>query len=172
MRKPLLGLVVLFLAPALVSGQAVNAPDGLRAAQPQAAAETEWNNLQRLSVGTRVLVEQTDGKWLRGRFVSVAEDALSLGRRKRVRGIPRSRVRRIWLLGGKQVGEGALIGILVGGVLGVLIARQPCAESGEGANCIFSFGMALAGVGTGIGAGLGATVRERTLIYRALPPLP
>jgi hypothetical protein len=143
----------------------------LWAEEPQAsAAETDWNNLQRLPFGTLLLIEQTDEKWIRGGLVAVASDALSLGRRKRVRGIPRSRVRRIWLLGGKQVGEGALIGTLVGGVLGVLIARPPCARSGEGAGCVFSFGMVLAGVGTGIGAAIGAGVRERILVYRAPPP--
>ncbi len=143
----------------------------LWAEEPQAsAAETDWNNLQRLPFGTLLLIEQTDEKWIRGGLVAVASDALSLGRRKRVRGIARSRVRRIWLLGGKQVGEGALIGTLVGGVLGVLIARPPCARSGEGAGCVFSFGMVLAGVGTGIGAAIGAGVRERILVYRAPPP--
>ena len=132
MRKPLVGLLFLFLAPGLASGPTVNAPNRLWAAQPQAAAETDWNNLQRLPFGTLLLIEQTDEKWIRGGLVAVASDALSLGRRKRVRGIARSRVRRIWLLGGKQVGEGALIGTLVGGVLGVLIARPPLCKVRRG----------------------------------------
>ncbi len=178
MRKPLLGLLFLFLAPALVSGQTVNVPDGLRAAQPQSSppGETEWGNLQQLPQGASLLIERSDGTRVKGRLISVAEDALSVRKHKAVVGVARPEVGRIWLLGKSKARKGALIGAVVGGaagaVWGAALARSY--ESGESYRILILFGLALGGVGAGVGAGagvgVGAGFRERALIYRAPPP--
>ncbi len=89
----------------------------LWAEEPQAsAAETDWNNLQRLSLAARLLIERSDGTRVKGRLISVAEDALSVRKRKAVVGVARAQVRRVWLLGETKMGKGAIIGALVGGV--------------------------------------------------------
>ncbi len=177
MRKPLVGLVVLFLAPALASGQTVNAPDRLRAAQPQSSppGETDWGNLQQLPQGASLLIERTDGTRVKGRLISVAGDALSVRKHKAVVGVARPEVGRIWLLGKSKARKGALRGAVVGGVAGAVLGAalfRGSYESGE--NYGLLFGLALGGVGAGVGAGAGAGVgagfRERTLIYRAPPP--
>jgi len=122
MCKPLVGLVVLFLAPALASGQTVNAPDRLRAAQPQAAAdETGWSNLQQLPQGASLLIERSDGTRVKGRLISVADDALSVRKHKAVVGVARPEVGRIWLLGKSKARKGALRGAVVGGVAGAVL---------------------------------------------------
>ncbi len=172
MHKPLLGLVVLFLAPALVSGQTVNAPDGLWAAQPQSlpSGESDWNNLQRLPFVALLLIERSDGTRVKGRLISVAEDALSVRKGKRVVGVARAQVSRIWLFGETKTGKGALIGALVGGLSWPIIhAFVFPSERAPAAHDILPT-LLFVGAGSGIGAAIGANARERILVYRAPPP--
>jgi hypothetical protein len=169
MRNPLLGLLFLFLAPALASAQVVNAPDRLWAEEPQASAETDWNNLQRLSLAARLLIERIDGTRVKGRLISVADDALSVGKGKRVVGVARAQVSRIWLFGETKTGKGAAIGALVGGISWPIThAFVFPSERAPAAHDIL-LTLLLAGAGSGIGAAVGANVRERILVYRAPP---
>ncbi len=94
----------------------------LWAEEPQAsAAETDWNNLQRLSLAARLLIERSDGTRVKGRLISVADDALSVRKNKRVVGVARAQVSRIWLFGETKTGKGAMIGALVGGLFWPII---------------------------------------------------
>ncbi len=148
----------------------------VEAAEPaQAPAqESNWGNLARLPGGTLVIVEDIDGKLHRGCFVGMADDAISIRQRKRIRGIPRDRVERVWLLGGRKIAKGAAVGALSLGLIGALtygIAGASSGESGEGAAGAIGGGLMFAGIGAGIGAAIGVGVRKRTLIYRAPPSL-
>jgi hypothetical protein len=167
----LLVLVVLLAASAFSHAQEVPAPAGEGAAPPQAsAAETDWNNLQRLSLAARLLIERSDGTRVKGRLISVAEDALSVRKGKRVVGVARAQVSRIWLFGETKTGKGAAIGALVGGISWPIThAFVFPSERAPAAHDIL-LTLLLAGAGSGIGAAVGANVRERILVYRAPPP--
>ncbi|MEE8239934.1 MAG: hypothetical protein V3R16_01585 [Nitrospirales bacterium] len=143
----------------------------LWAEEPQAsAAETDWNNLQRLSLAARLLIERSDGTRVKGRLISVAEDALSVRKNKRVVGVARAQVSRIWLFGETKTGKGAMIGALVGGVSWPIThAFVFPTERAPRAHDILPT-LLFAGAGSGIGAAVGASVRERILVYRAPPP--
>jgi hypothetical protein len=133
-------------------------------------AETDWNNLQRLSLAARLLIERSDGTRVKGRLISVAEDALSVGKGKRVVGVARAQVSRIWLFGETKTGKGAMIGALVGGLSWPIIhAFVFPTERAPSAHDILPT-LLFAGAGSGIGAAIGASVRERILVYRAPPP--
>jgi len=143
------------------------------AQQPQVTppTDTDWNNLQRLPLAALLLVERTDGTRIKGRFVSLAEDALSVryGREDYdVMGVARARVQRVWLFGERKTAQGALAGVVVGAALGALLGAGLCDDDGGG--CIAFYTPVFGGMFAGIGAAVGATVRERTLIYRAPPP--
>jgi hypothetical protein len=143
----------------------------LWAEEPQAsAAETDWNNLQRLSLAARLLIERSDGTRVKGRLISVAEDALSVRKGKRVVGVTRPQVSRVWLFGETKTGKGAMIGALVGGLSWPIIhAFVFPSERAPAAHDILPT-LLFAGAGSGIGAAVGANVRERILVYRAPPP--
>ncbi len=143
----------------------------LWAEEPQAsAAETDWNNLQRLPFVALLLIERSDGTRVKGRLISVADDALSVGKGKRVVGVARAQVSRVWLFGETKTGKGAVIGALVGGISWPIIhAFVFPSERAPAAHDIL-LTLLLAGAGSGIGAAVGANVRERILVYRAPPP--
>ncbi len=167
----LLVLVVLLAASAFSHAQEVAAPAGEGAAPPRVSVtETDWSNLQRLSLAARLLIERSDGTRVKGRLISVAEDALSVRKGKRVMGVARPQVSRVWLFGETKTGKGAMIGALVGGLSWPIIhAFVFPTERAPGAHDILPT-VLLAGAGSGIGAAIGASMRERILVYRAPPP--
>ncbi len=172
MRRSLVGLVILFLAPALASGQTVNAPDRLRAAQPQAAAvETGWSNLQQLRVGQRIEVVDTNLKKLKGTFLSFSEEAISLRVKKQEVAVQREDVFRVSLREKSKRLRNVLIGLAIGAGAGVAAAEifarteQPIAPfRGEYRAIAY---VVLVPVGLGVGAGIGAGFPGYQTIYRA-----
>ncbi len=167
MHKPLVGLVILFLAPALASGQTVNAPDRLWAAQPQAAAdETGWSNLQQLRVGQKIEVVDTNLKRLKGTFLSFSGEAISLRVKKEEVGVQRPNVLRVSLRGRPKRSTSALVGAAIGALAGLTLgAVVPETECGRG--CMMGMSTVIgAGVGAGVGAAVSFVPRYRT-IYRA-----
>ncbi len=167
MRKPLVGLVILFLAPALASGQTVNAPDRLWAAQPQAAAdETGWSNLQQLRVGQKIEVVDTNLKKYKGTFLSFSGEAISLRVKKEEVGVQRPNVLRVSLRGRPKRSTSALVGAAIGALAGLTLgAVVPETECGRG--CMMGMSTVIgAGVGAGVGAAVSFVPSYRT-IYRA-----
>ena len=168
MYKPLLGLVILFLAPALASGQTVNAPDRLRASAPQASAadEANWSNLQQVRVGQKIEVVDTNLKKLKGTFLSFSEEAISLRVKKQEVGVQREDVFRVSLRGRPKRSTSALVGAAIGALAGLALSAV-AAETQCGRGCMR--GMATV-MGAGVGAGVAAAVPfvggYRT-IYRA-----
>ncbi len=172
MHKPLLGLVILFLAPVLASGQTVNAPDRLWAAQPQAAAdETGWSNLQQVRVGQKIEVVDTNLKKLKGTFLSLSDEAISLRVKKEEVGVQREDVFRVSLRGKSKRSTSALVGAAIGALVGVGVGALAATSYGSGDSGSESFIVFLGTtIGAGAGAGVGAAVpfvpSYRT-IYRA-----
>ena len=168
MRNSLLGLVILFLAPALASGQTVNAPDRLRASAPQASAadEANWSNLQQVRVGQKIEVVDTNLKKLKGTFLSFSEEAISLRVKKQEVGVQREDVFRVSLRGRPKRSTSALVGAAIGALAGLALSAV-AAETQCGRGCMR--GMATV-MGAGVGAGVAAAVPfvggYRT-IYRA-----
>ncbi len=164
MHKPLLGLVILFLAPVLASGQTVNAPDRLWAAQPQAAAvETGWGNLQQLRVGQKFEVVETNLKKHKGTFLSFSEEAISLRVKKGEVAIQRPNVLRVSVHGGgrwKNALTGVVIGAVAGLLLGAIVDYGDDLDSNNGkifATLVFG----------GVGSGLGSVFPGFHTVYRA-----
>ena len=165
MRNPLVGLLFLFLAPALASGQTVNAPDRLRAAQPQTAAvETEWSNLQQLRVGDKVEVVRYNLSKHKGKMLAWTEESISLRLKNQEVTIPREEVYRVTWLSKSKRGRNALIGLVVGAAVGTLIGRAQWCSGEPGFNACTFVGLVM---GTGIGAGVGAAFPNHPTIYRA-----
>jgi hypothetical protein len=127
-----------------------------------------WENLQRIPLGSLLLIEQTDGKRRKGRLVSTADNALTIQRRRALIDVPRCGIVRVWLLGDREVARGALVGLATGGVVGAVLGATHHGEE-PAARFAMIFALALGGIGAGIGAGVGATLREQTLVYRAPP---
>ncbi len=177
MHKPLLGLVILFLAPALASGQTVNAPDRLWAAQPQAAAvETGWSNLQQLRVGQKIEVVDTNLKKLKGTFLSFSEEAISLRVGKDELGVQREDVFRVSLRKKSKRLRNALIGMTIGAGAGAALAAaensRTCGDQPFASCFDLDFGAItyaiLVPVGGAVGAGVGAAFPPGyKTIYRA-----
>ncbi len=164
MCNSLLGLVILFLAPALASGQMVNAPDRLWAAPPQAAVvETGWSNLQQVRVGQKIEVVDTNLKKHKGTFLSFSDEAISLRVGKDEVGVQRPHVLRVSVQGGgrwKNALTGVVIGAVAGLLLGAIVDYGDDLDSSDGK--IFAplvFG--------GVGAGLGSVFPGFHTIYRA-----
>ncbi len=168
MCKPLVGLVILFLAPALASGQTVNAPDRLWAAQPQLppSGESDWGNLQQVRVGQKIEVVDTNLKKLKGTFLSFSEEAISLRVKKDEVGVQRPNVLRVSLRGRPKRSTSALVGAAIGALAGLTLgAVVPETECGRG--CMMGMSTVIgAGVGAGVGAAVSFVPRYRT-IYRA-----
>ena len=169
MRKPLVGLVILFLAPALASGQTVNAPDRLRAAQPQTAAvETEWSNLQQLRMGQKIEVVDTNLKKHKGTFLSFSDEAISLRIGKDEVGVQRPKVFRVSArehskrLRNTFIGLG--IGAAAGAVVGVAAVAGKPRQAGERRLSVVIGTLIGSGVGTVVGAAFSPGYQT---IYRA-----
>ncbi len=173
MRNSLLGLVILFLAPALASGQTVNAPDRLRASAPQASAadEANWSNLQQVRVGQKIEVVDTNLKKHKGTFLSFSDEAISLRVGKDEVGVQRPSVFRVSLRGKSKRSTSALVGAAIGALAGVGVGALAATRYGSGDPRSESFIVFLGtAIGAGAGAGVGAAVPfvggYRT-IYRA-----
>ncbi len=176
MRKPLLGLVVLFLAPALASGQTGNAPDRLWAAQPQAAAdETGWSNLQQLRVGQKIEVVDTNLKKYKGTFLSFSEEAISLRVKKQEVAVQREDVFRVSLRGKSKRLRNVLIGMAIGAGAGAALAAAENSRTCGNQPLVSCFDLdfgaityaVLVPVGGAVGAGIGAAFPGYQTIYRA-----
>ena len=165
MRNSLLGLVILFLAPALASGQTVNAPDGLRAEQPRAGAdEANWDNLQQLRVGQKIEVVDTNLKKLKGTFLSFSDEAISLRVGKDEVGVQRPNAFRVSSREHSKRLRNTLIGLAIGGGIGVAVGAIGDARSGESGEHVGAYAFGL--LGSGIGAGLGAALPSHQTIYK------
>jgi PEGA domain-containing protein len=138
---------------------------GVIAAFPHAAAgkdKRSWENLKSLAPGQAIEVEGMDSKTLRGTFLALSDESLTL----RV-GTAETTVGRgyIWQLvdrthsrRGHQAAIGALIGGGIGAFLGALTAMTEEGTAGAGALEATIF--------TGLGAGLGSLSHGYPTLYK------
>ena len=180
MRTQLSGLLVLVVllaasafshaqevpAPALASGQTVNAPDRLWAAQPQSppSGESDWGNLRQLRVGDKVEVVRYNLSKHKGKMLAWTEESISLRLKNRDVTISREEVYRVTQLSKGHRGRNVLIGLGLGAAVGTLIGRAQWCSGEPGFNACTFVGLVM---GTGIGAGVGAAFPNHPTIYRA-----
>ncbi len=175
MRKPRLGLVILFLAPALASGQTVNAPDRLWAAQPQSppSGEGDWGNLRQLRVGDKVEVVRYNLSKHKGKMLAWTEESISLRLKNQEVTIPREDVYRVTWLSKSKRRRNALIGLVVGAVVGAVLGANIRGDVSPGDPGFMTAAEAAGAVSLffgGIGAGVGAAFPSHPTIYRASSP--
>ncbi len=174
MRRPLVGLVVLFLAPALASGQTVNAPDRLRAAQPQSppSGESDWGNLRQLRVGDKVEVVRYNLSKLKGTFLSFSDEAISLRVGKDEVGVQRPNVFRVSSREHSKRLRNTLIGLGIGAAAGAVVGAAAVAgkprQAGERRLSMVIGTLIGTLIGSGVGTVVGAAFSSGfQTIYRA-----
>ena len=169
MSNSLLGLVILFLAPALASGQTVNAPDRLWAAQPQSppSGESDWGNLQQLRVGDKVEVVRYNLSKHKGKMLAWTEESSALRLKNQEVTIPREEVYRVTWLSKSKRGRNALIGLVVGAGVGAVLGATIRGDLGADDSTVAATAVAASLTFGGIGAGVGAAFPSHPTIYRA-----
>jgi hypothetical protein len=150
MRKAILVLVFLLLVPAFVLAQ---------------SAKDSWGNLKQLRAGQKIEVVDTSMKSLRGPFVSVSEEAITLQVGKSQECIERAKVVRVSVRDNSHRARNMLLGSGILGGIALAATAVPLGISGnEGTSC----GACAAAIAAGFGGGaaLGAIPGSRT-VYRA-----
>jgi len=129
--------------------------------------EAQWENLKGLKVGQRIEVIDMKLRSLKGTFVSVSEEAISLQVGNNNVSVERPNVFRVSDRENSRRGRNALIGLAIGaGAVAPFAIIGGVICSNEGGNCADVIVPALA-AGAGAGAGLGAAVTSYRTIYRA-----
>ena len=149
MRKAILVLVFLLLVPAFALAQ---------------SAKDSWDNLKQLRPGQKIEVVDTSMKSLRGPFVSVSEEAITLKVGKSQESIERAKVVRVSVRDTSHRTRNMLLGAgILGGIAVAATAVPLGASSNEGNSC----GACAAAIAAGFGGGaaLGAIPGSRT-VYR------
>jgi hypothetical protein len=125
-----------------------------------------WDNLKELRPGQKIEVVDSKMKTLKGTFVSVSDEAISLQVGKSEESVPRANVVRVSVRDTSHRARNMMLGagIAGGAALTVgLLANAPASNEGTGCGgCVAGFAAAAAGGG----AGLGAIPGSRT-VYRA-----
>ena len=150
MRKAILVLVFLLLVPAFVLAQ---------------SAKDSWGNLKQLRAGQKIEVVDTSMKSLRGPFVSVSEEAITLQVGKSQESMERAKVVRVSVRDNSHRARNMLLGSGILGGIALAATAVPLGISGnEGTSC----GACAAAIAAGFGGGaaLGAIPGSRT-VYRA-----
>jgi hypothetical protein len=144
---------------------------GVLCAQKQ---QGSWSDLRGLRVGQGIVVIEASMKHHDGEFVSVTDEVVTLQEKGSDVSVKREDVVRVSTGSGARRGEHALIGLVVGGLVGAGIGAI-AADHSTG-NGFWSWKAepgigALVGVviGAPIGAAVGAVVPAHTTIYRAAP---
>lgn len=96
-------------------------PGQTNAESPFAAQTDEgsWENLNQLQVGQKIEVVQTDLKKLKGTFLSLTEEAISLRVKKDDVGVPRVNVLRVGSLDRPKRKRNIVLGVALGAGLGM-----------------------------------------------------
>jgi hypothetical protein len=131
-------------------------------AQP---SQNNWDNLKELAPGQKIEVVDMNLKSVKGAFLSLSTDSISLNSGKQEVAVQRADVMRVSLRDSSKLRRNMLIGAGTAGgaVLTIgLLANAPASNEGTGcAGCVVGFAAAAAGGG----AGLGAIPGNRT-VYR------
>jgi len=146
MRRPILILVFFLGLPAALGAQ----------------TQGSWSNLNRLKAGQGIEVIESSMKRHAGKFVTVTDELLTLKENGSDVSVKREDVARVSTSSGPKRGEHALIGLVVGGVIGAGIG----AASGSLRGIAALVGVV---IGAPSGAVVGAVLPAHTTVYRAAP---
>ena len=145
------------------------------ATRTTAADTTNWDNLNQLLVGDKILIEKTNGEKIKGRFAALSDEAISVLRGKKEVGIRKPEVSRVWLQTGNRKGWGAIIGAAAAASAPLVWVYKATASgpvlTGEDAGLIYLMMAGTGAAGAGIGALVGSRIKKHTLIYKVPPPL-
>lgn len=147
MRRPVLILVFFLGLPAALGAQ---------------TQQGSWSNLNRLKAGQGIEVIESSMKRHAGKFVTVTDELLTLKENGSDVSVKREDVARVSTSSGPKRGEHALIGLVVGGLIGAGIG----AASGSLRGIAALVGVV---IGAPSGAVVGAVLPAHTTIYRAAP---
>jgi len=87
-------------------------------------AEDSWDNLKQLQPGQRIEVVDTHLKSLKGVFVSLSDDAISLRTDEKEVAVERPEVLRVWAEGQGHRLRNTILGTLIGGGAAALMAAK------------------------------------------------
>jgi hypothetical protein len=136
-------------------------------------SNTGWKILQQLSPsGQLILVKTRSGKSFKGQLQRVTDSALELSMDGKNVAFESAEVSRVYVLRGRQLGKGALIGAGIGIAGGATIG----AIAGRGKNFIFDQkDIAAMGAAAGLALGsitglvIGASKHKKELVYEVAP---
>jgi hypothetical protein len=121
-----------------------------------------WDNLRKLAPGDNIRIVLNDMKSYPANFQSVSDEAIVLRLETGEQSFARESVLRVSAKGQSHRGRNALLGLLVGGAAGAIVAvASP--ELGQGTcsqgSCVDAGTVSALGfVGGGLGAGIGAAI--------------
>ena len=128
------------------------------------SSHDNWDNLKQLRPGQKIEVVDSSMKSLRGPFVSVSEEAITLQVGKSQESIERAKVVRVSVRDTSHRTRNMLLGSGILGGIALAAAAVPLgASSNEGNSC--GVCVAVIAAGFGGGAGLGAIPGSRR-VYR------
>ncbi len=133
------------------------------------SAQDSWDNLKQLQPGQRIEVVDSSMKSLKGEFVSVSDDAISLRvGKKNEQGVPRAEVIRVSVRDTSHRTRNMLIGMGVGAGAGLAagygIDQGVRHIGGEGGSYLYM--PVLAAAGGSLGALVGGLPAGTRTIYR------
>ena len=124
-----------------------------------------WDTLKQLRPGQKIEVVDSSMKMLKGPFVSVSDEAISLQVGKAEQSIARANVVRVSVRDTSHRTRNMLLGSGIAGGIAIAAAVTPLAiNSNEGGSC----GVCVAAIAAGFGGGaaLGAVIPGSRTVYR------
>src|SRR5688500_1332136 len=143
------------------------------AVMAQQSAHRDWSAVQGLTQGTKVSVKMKNGETVEGESGSVSDAGITVSRKDLAIILRREDIKKLYRVGGKQVGKTTLIGLGAGAAAGaaiggvVAVAGGPH-ETGEAHLPVFILGAGGAVIGTAAGGVTGLFRRKKVLIYEAM----
>jgi hypothetical protein len=128
----------------------------------------QWSDLNGLKAGQKIeVIDSKMHRWA-GEFINVNDEMLTLQEGQNNVAVKREDVVRVSTSSTPKRGEHAVIGLVVGGLIGAAIFGAATSKSGWGGA---GGAGALVGVGIGVpsGALVGAVLPAHTTVYRAAP---
>jgi len=139
----------------------------LGAAEAQ-KGKANWDNLKQLRPGQKIEVVDSTMKTLKGAFVSVSDEAITLEARRNEQSIARAKVVRVSVRDTSHRTRNMLLGSGILGGIALAATAVPLGISGNEGNSCPACAAAIA-AGFGGGAALGAIPGSRT-VYRVEKP--
>jgi hypothetical protein len=129
------------------------------------SAQDSWDNLKQLRPGQKIEVVDTSMKSLRGPFVSVSEEAITLEVGKTQESIERAKVVRVSVRDTSHRTRNMLIGAAVGVGAGLALTVPLEVQQGNEGNTLAGTMAGVTAALGGAGLGIGAIPGSRT-VYR------